>query len=169
MAGRAADGARAVIDFAPVRPATRDDLHYLRASGLAQARLQLAMLSGNRRRALREIDRLIEIDRQLACIAGSQCPDASTFAAGPIEAHLGRQRQAIATEKLALTAAIEFPRLPRPAEPGELVLEEEQAIAVVEDSAFGRRLARIGLWGFGAAAAALAAAGLAIGLPLLGP
>ncbi|HEU4650316.1 MAG TPA: hypothetical protein VFS49_02775, partial [Croceibacterium sp.] len=42
----------------------RVDLHYLRASGLAQMRLQLAVLSGNRRRALEQIDRLVDIDKQ---------------------------------------------------------------------------------------------------------
>jgi outer membrane protein TolC len=48
---------------------TRPELAWMRASGLAQARLQLAVLAGNRRRALEQIDRLIGIDRQLERLA----------------------------------------------------------------------------------------------------
>jgi hypothetical protein len=70
----------------------------MRASGLAQARLQLAVLSGNRRRALEQIDRLLGIDRQLERIARGE----STPAPGAIEADLAEQRLAIASEKLAL-------------------------------------------------------------------
>ena len=60
----------AVVDGASLRQPkdskpSRLDLQFLRASGLAQARLQLAVLSGNRRRALEQIERLIGIDRLL--------------------------------------------------------------------------------------------------------
>ena len=44
---------------APSGLTRRPDLEWLRASALAQARLQLAVLSGNRRRALEQIDRLV--------------------------------------------------------------------------------------------------------------
>ena len=88
-------------------PEIRPELGWLRASGLAQARLQLAVLSGNRRRALEQIDRLIGIDRQLERLAhGERAP-----AEAALEAELAEQRLAIASEKLALTSGIELPRL----------------------------------------------------------
>jgi hypothetical protein len=92
----------------PAAPA-RLDLHYLRASGLAQARLQLAVLSGNRRRALEQIDRLVMIDKQLERVS-----EGLVAIAPPSEAlddELDRERLAIASEKLALTSGIELPRL----------------------------------------------------------
>ena len=46
-------------------PSHRPDLQFVRASGLAQARLQVAVLSGNRRRALEQIDKLVAIDKEL--------------------------------------------------------------------------------------------------------
>jgi hypothetical protein len=113
------------------------DLSYLRASGLAQMRLQLAVLSGNRRGALREIDRLVEIDRELEALSAEDrgLPGAALIA------QLDQQRQAIATEKLALMAAIEFPRV-APAERAaeEDAPEQEEHFEVVEDTEFGRRL-----------------------------
>ena len=122
------------------------DIGYIRASGLAQVRLQLAVLSGNRRGALRELDRLVEIDRQLEVLAmegagRGDLPGASLIA------QLDEQREAIASEKLALMAAIEFPRL-APAEraPEELESAEEPEVVVVEDTEFGPRLGRILLW-----------------------
>ena len=117
-----------------------------RASGLAQVRLQLAVLSGNRRGALRELDRLVEIDRQLEVLA-MEGPDRDALPGASLVAQLDEQREAIASEKLALMAAIEFPRL-APAEraPEELDDQEEAEIVVVEDTEFGRKLGRILMW-----------------------
>ncbi len=150
------------FDSAPPRPDALD-LTYVRASGLAQMRLQLAVLSGNRRGALREIDRLVEIDRELEALTvqgrHSGLPGAR------LVAQLDEQRQAIATEKLALMAAIEFPRV-APAERAadETVIPDEGELAVVEDAAFGRRL----LYGLAGLLAVIAfGTALAFGLPLL--
>jgi len=148
---------RTTYDFGALPPSSSFDLDHVRASGLAQVRLQLAVLSGNRRGALRELDRLVELDRQLEAGATSrEWPGAS------LKAHLEEQREAIASEKLALMAAVEFPRL-APAERAAEVAPEEQEIAVVEDTEFGRKL----LYGL-AGLLALIAAGtaLAFGLPL---
>ena len=151
-------------DFA-CRPATPEGLQFVRASGLAQARLQLAILSGDRRRALCEIDRLVEIDRELAHFVEHGAPVSGSEISGvPIDAHLARQRRAIATEKLALGAAMEFPRLPSLRESEELLLDEANEIVAIEDEGFPRRLVLAAIWlvalvAFGAA--------LAIGLPRL--
>lgn len=121
------------------------DIGYIRASGLAQVRLQLAVLSGNRRGALRELDRLVEIDRQLEVLAmegagRGDLPGASLIA------QLDEQREAIASEKLALMAAIEFPTLA----PAERMTEEldtaEDEFVVIEDTEFGRKLGRALAW-----------------------
>lgn len=154
---------RMTYDFDMVPRPQSVDVGYLRASGLAQMRLQLAVLSGNRRGALRELDRLVEIDRELEALAmeggGSILPGASLIA------QLDEQRQAIATEKLALMAAIEFPRVApaeRSAEEAECAEEEE--IEVVEDTHFGRRLL---YWLAGLLAVIVLGTALAFGLPLL--
>lgn len=154
---------RMTYEFDTVPRPQSVDLGYLRASGLAQMRLQLAVLSGNRRGALRELDRLVEIDRELEALAieggHSSLPGASLIA------QLDEQRQAIATEKLALMAAIEFPRV-APAERSNEEAEpaDEEAIEVIEDTDFGRRL----LYGFIAMLAVIAVGtALAFGLPLL--
>jgi hypothetical protein len=115
------------------------DLSYLRASGLAQMRLQLAVLSGNRRGALREIDRLVEIDRELEALSADDRSPAELPGAALI-AQLDQQRQAIATEKLALMAAIEFPRIAPAERAAEEPAPEEEHFEVVEDTEFGRRL-----------------------------
>jgi hypothetical protein len=149
------------FDTTPV-PSKSVDLSYLRASGLAQMRLQLAVLSGNRRGALREIDRLVEIDRELESLAVRGNP---TMPGASLIAQLDEQRQAIATEKLALMAAIEFPRL-APAErvEEELVAGDEEELTVVEDADFGRRL----FLGFAGVLMVIAVGtALAFGLPLI--
>lgn len=137
---------RTTYDFNMAPPAAGTvDLGYVRASGLAQVRLQLAVLSGNRRGALREVDRLVEIDRQLealACADGK--PDPLPGAA--LIAQLDEQRQAIATEKLALMAAIEFPRLAPAERVEEADLAEDGDIVVIEDAEFGPRLVRVLAW-----------------------
>jgi hypothetical protein len=136
------------------------DLNYLRASGLAQVRLQLAVLSGNRRAVLRELDRLVEFDRQLE--TGEVLDE---WRSG-LKAHLEEQRQAIASEKLALMAAVEFPRL-APVEriPEEVAAPEEEELAVVvEDTEFSGKLVRV----FAVLLAVIAVGtALAFGLPLL--
>ena len=153
---------RAIFDFDTCPPLPADGLQYVRASALAQARLQLAILSGNRGRALREIDRLVEIDRQLARIAGPERAACQGLSSAELEASLARQQSAIASEKLALLAGVEFPRLPQR---GELELEEvgEEAV-VVEDTTTGRRLAFAGFW---LAALIILGTALTIAIPAL--
>jgi len=131
----------------PAQPA-RLDLHYLRASGLAQARLQLAVLSGNRRRALEQIDRLVDIDKQLELMAGGLVGIAPSE--DQLEADLADQRLAIATEKLALTSGIELPRL-EPAFGAGMgaVLGPAEEVEIVEDHAVRNRLFHILLWSAG--------------------
>jgi len=157
--GSAALRHRTTYDFGALPPANALDMDYVRASGLAQLRLQLAVLSGNRRGALRELDRLVEFDRQLE--AGTACD----LRGVSLKAHLDEQREAIALEKMALMAAVEFPRLA----PAERVVEELDAspveeIAVVQDTQFGRKVAYV----FAALLAViLLGTALAFALPLL--
>ena len=137
----------------------RPELNLMRASGLAQARLQLAVLSGNRRRALEQVDRLVGIDQQLERLAkGEGGPDA-----GELEAELADQRLAIASEKLALTSAVNLPRLEPAFGAGmSAVIAPEEPVEIVEDETLKGHFVRAGLWagGFvvlcaGAAVAAL--------------
>jgi hypothetical protein len=149
---------RMTYDFGAMPPSNSINLDYVRASGLAQVRLQLAVLSGNRRGALRELDRLVELDRQIE--AGGAFGE---WRGADVKVYLEEQREAIASEKLALMAAVEFPRLP----PAERIAElppEEGAITVVEDTEFGRKLI-VGLAGVLVVIAIGTA--LAFGLPLL--
>jgi hypothetical protein len=136
---------RMTYQFDSVPPSGSLDLNYLRASGLAQMRLQLAVLSGNRRGALRELDRLVEIDRELESLAvrgghGGALPGAALMA------ELDEQRQAIASEKLALMAAVEFPRLAAVERIEEVGPTDDLEPLVVEDAEFGSRLARVLAW-----------------------
>lgn len=91
------------VDLPRTSDGHRADLDYVRASGIAQARLQVAVLAGNRHRVLEQIDRLVAIDSQLARLADGRsvppCGDLDT------------ERLALASEKLALTAGVELPRL----------------------------------------------------------
>lgn len=153
--------------FAGFAPAPRPDpasLQFVRAVGLAQTRLQLAVLSGNRRRALREIDRLLEIDRQLERLARAGEADSARVSGEEIEAHLASQKLAIAGEKLALTAAITLPTLAPPGETAGAEATDPAELGVVEDDALGGRLARTGPW---LAAIAVAVGALAFAVPLL--
>lgn len=123
-------------------------LQFLRASGLAQARLQLAVLSGNRRRALEQIDRLVAIDKQLERMAqgrGGPEPDPQHLAGD-----LADQRLAIASEKLALTSVIEMPRL-EPAFGAGMgtALGPDEEVEIVEDEVLAGRFARVLLWASG--------------------
>lgn len=132
-------------------PSVKDrlGLQYLRASGLAQARLQLAVLSGNRRRALEQIDRLVAIDRQLQHVAEGTIAIASP--PETLEAELADQRLAIASEKLALTSGIELPRL-EPALVAGMVAtlspdEPVEIVEIVEDEVLRKWLGRLLLIG----------------------
>jgi hypothetical protein len=125
---------------------SRPDLAWMRASGLAQARLQLAVLAGNRRRALEQIDRLIGIDRQLERLARGE----STPAPAVIETDLAEQRLAIASEKLALASAIELPRLGPAFGAGMgAVLAPEEPVEIVEDEVLRDQFTRFALWASG--------------------
>jgi hypothetical protein len=125
---------------------TRPELAWMRASGLAQARLQLAVLAGNRRRALEQIDRLIGIDRQLERLARGE----STPAPSAIESDLAEQRLAIASEKLALTSEIKLPRL-EPAFGAGMgaALAPDEEVEIVENEALRGHLTRLALWASG--------------------
>src|SRR5690606_7601765 len=142
----------AVADGNPLHrspaPPLRLDLHYLRASGLAQARLQLAVLSGNRHRALEQIDRLVAIDRRLEQVAEGLLPIAPPSEA--LERELADERLAIASEKLALTSGIELPRL-EPAFGAGMgaALTPDAPVEIVEDEALKGRLFHLMLWGAG--------------------
>lgn len=112
--------------------APRLDLHYLRASGLAQARLQLAVLSGNRHRALEQIDRLVMIDKQLERV--SEGLVAITPPPEALDDELDRERLAIASEKLALTSGIELPRLEPAFGAGmAAAIAPEESVEIVEE------------------------------------
>nr|WP_166180125.1 hypothetical protein [Altererythrobacter segetis] len=156
--GGAAARQRTTYDFGALPRSNTIDLDYVRASGLAQVRLQLAVLSGNRRGALRELDRLVEIDRQIE--AGQLFGEGQN--AG-LKAHLEEQREAIASEKLVLMAAVEFPRL-SPTERSAEIPQEEGELGVVEDTEFARKL----LYGLAGVLTVIAiGTALAFGVPLL--
>jgi hypothetical protein len=124
----------------------RPDLSWLRASALAQARLQLAVLSGNRRRALEQIDRLVGIDRQLERLARGE----TTPAVEALATDLADQRLAIASEKLALTSGVELPRL-EPAFGAGMgaALDPDEEVEIVEHEALKSRLVQALLWATG--------------------
>jgi hypothetical protein len=109
----------------------------VRASGLAQARLQVAVLSGNRRRALEQIDRLVDIDKQLERLTGGG-------------GDLADQRLALASEKLALTSEISLPRL-EPAFGAGMspVLELHEEVEIVEEATIRAWALRLLLWAAG--------------------
>lgn len=145
-AGDGASAFRFSMDGAEPAREHRPELQYVRASGLAQARLQLAVLSGNRRRALEQIDRLVTIDQQLERLAlGNAAVDGED-----IEVDLLDQRLAIASEKLVLTSGVELPRL-EPAFGAGMgaAIGPAEEIEIVEDETLKSRLFHILLWGFG--------------------
>ena len=139
----------AIDSLTPLRAGIhRLDLQFLRASGLAQARLQLAVLSGNRRRALEQIDRLVMIDKQLERMApgrGDPVPDPQH-----LDGDLADQRLAIASEKLALTSQVSLPRL----EPafgagmGALLAPDEE-VEIVEEEVLASKFSQVLLWASG--------------------
>ena len=138
----------ATFDFDTRASFDPNGLLYVRASGLAQARLQLAILAGNRRRALREIDRLVEIDRHLARLGQPGEADAADMSAEKMAEHLARQQCAIASEKLALLAGTEFRRGPGLPERAVPQLDDEEPM-IIEDTTFSRKRALAGFWRVG--------------------
>ena len=149
------------LHYQPKSPPPRLDLQIVRASGLAQARLQLAVLSGNRRRALEQIDRLVAIDKQLERLAlgrDGPVPDPAHLAGD-----LADQRLAIASEKLALTSQVSLPRL-EPAFGAGMgtVLAADEEVEIVEEHVLASGFTRVLVWAsgllvlsFGIAAAAV--------------
>ena len=87
-----------------------------------------------------------QIDRQLARISACGSPDADAMSGENLETHLASQQRAIATEKFALMAAVELPRLSDRQDSGEFLLGEEYEMPVVEEVTLGRRLRLIGIW-----------------------
>ena len=153
----------AIDNLTPFRAAGlhRLDLQFLRASGLAQARLQLAVLSGNRRRALEQIDRLVAIDKQLERLAdgrGGPVPDPQH-----LEGDLADQRLAIASEKLALTSQVTLPRL-EPAFGAGMgaALAPHEEVEIVEDEALASGFAKVLMWASGLLVLSLGVAAAAV-------
>ena len=152
----------AIDNLMPFRAgAQRLDLQFLRASGLAQARLQLAVLSGNRRRALEQIDRLVAIDKQLERLVqgrGGPVPDPQH-----LEGDLADQRLAIASEKLALTSQVTLPRL-EPAFGAGMgaALAPHEEVEIVEDEALASRFAKVLMWASGLLVLSLGVAAAAV-------
>lgn len=146
----------------PPERGQRLDLHYFRATALAQVRLQLAVLSGNRRRALEQIDRLVSLDKELERIADGTLAIAPPLE--PLAEELADQRLAIAAEKLALTADIQLPRL-EPAFGAGMgaALGADEEIEIVEAETLKSSLTRLAFWasGFLVLCAGVAAAAVA--------
>ena len=151
------------ISLTRVEPEARErlPLQFLRASGLAQARLQLAVLSGNRRRALEQIDRLVAIDKQLERLAdgrGGPVPDPQH-----LEGDLADQRLAIASEKLALTSQVTLPRL-EPAFGAGMgaALAPHEEVEIVEDEVLASGFAKVLMWASGLLVLSLGVAAAAV-------
>src|SRR5690606_20312593 len=107
----------------------RFDLQVVRASALAQARLQLAVLSGNRRRVLGRIGRLLAMDKQVDVLARGNAGADLESAYGDRTDH----RWAIASEKLVGTSKISLPRLEPAFGAGvtSAVVAEEEEVEIV--------------------------------------
>lgn len=144
MATQPAFASRLFTFHADTEP--RPEFDWMRASALAQTRLQIAVLAGNRRRALEQIDRLVGIDRQLERLARGE----SVPAADALAAELADQRLAIASEKMALTSGIDLPRL-EPAFGAGMgsMLAPDEEVEIVEDVALKNRLFHVLLWAAG--------------------
>jgi hypothetical protein len=140
----------------------RLDLHYVRATALAQVRLQLAVLSGNRRRALEQIDRLVSLDKELERLSDGTLAIAPPLE--PLAVELADERLAIAAEKLALTGGTHLPRL-EPAFGAGMgaALAPGEEVEIVEAETLKGTLTRLALWasGFLVLCAGVAAAAVA--------
>ena len=149
------------ISMTRPEPKTALPLQFLRASGLAQARLQLAVLSGNRRRALEQIDRLVAIDKQLERLVHGRpgpVPDPQH-----LEGDLADQRLAIASEKLALTSQVALPRL-EPAFGAGMgaALDPYEEVEIVEDEVLASKFSKLLLWASGLLVLSLGVAAAAV-------
>jgi hypothetical protein len=161
-----AEGGVSIFRFAQAsdRPerAPRLDLHYVRATALAQVRLQLAVLSGNRRRALEQIDRLVSLDKELERLSNGTLAIAPPLE--PLADELADERLAIAAEKLALTSGTHLPRL-EPAFGAGMgaALAAHEEVEIVEAETLEGSLKRLALWasGFLVLCAGVAAAAVA--------
>jgi hypothetical protein len=89
-------------------------LQLVRASNLTMTRLQLALQSGDRRRAMMAMDGLMDIDAEIEGFVSDLAPapgeDAHWQA---LAGYLENQKAAIAVEKHALTGMAQRPDLPR--------------------------------------------------------
>lgn len=136
------------ISMTRPEPKTALPLQFLRASGLAQARLQLAVLAGNRRRALEQLDKLVEIDRAIERYSDGVVAVVPPL--GQVVSDLADQRLAIASEKLALISVVELPRL-EPAFGAGMgtALAAHEEVEIVEDEVLASRFTRVLLWASG--------------------
>ncbi|ALJ13724.1 hypothetical protein [Sphingopyxis macrogoltabida] len=114
-----AAGARPAV---PVDPANPDaagmfwGLQYCRAGMLSLTRLELAMESGDRQRIIEAIDRLHALDGEIErTVAALPVPAAPDPARAAIEEYLGREKMAVAFEKLVLASGISGPGIASPA------------------------------------------------------
>lgn len=115
----------------------RAELQVMRASGLAQARLQIAVLAGNRRRALEQIDRLVAIDKLIERLSAGR-HDAGL---DTLEADLRDERLALASEKLVLTSEIAMPRLEPAFGAGfTQVVAPEEPVEIIDPDTVNRAL-----------------------------
>jgi C4-dicarboxylate-specific signal transduction histidine kinase len=145
------------------------DLQFVRASALAQTRLQLAVLSGNRRKALEQIDRLVAIDTELERAIEQRTgqlaepPPLTAEASNDLTGDLADQRLAIASEKLALMSEITLPRL-EPAFGGGMgaALAPDEDVEIVEHDRLAGGLKRVAWWAAGFLLLCLVVAALAV-------
>lgn len=81
-------------------------LQMIRASTLAQTRLHLAALSGDRQQVLKELDRLMEIDRGLDDLLQAMGRSTKNPELRQLGADLAEEMQALISDRLVLTAGI---------------------------------------------------------------
>lgn len=87
-------------------------LQLVRAGNLATARLQLALSSGDRRHAMRVMDRILDIDAEIGTLVTKlPIPSSALRDLQAVKGHLGEQKIAIAFEKLALASEVTGPDL----------------------------------------------------------
>ncbi len=99
-------------------PSTSDlllGLQFCRANALSLTRLQLALASGDRQRALEALDKLHALDAEIEhLVQRLPSPDGAELEWRAINKHLGEQKLAIAFEKLALVSEISGPDMAAP-------------------------------------------------------
>lgn len=90
-------------------------LQYCRASTLSLTRLELALESGDRQRIIEAMDRLHALDGEMERkIASLPAPAGQDPERDAINQHLGREKMAVAFEKLVLASGISGPGLASP-------------------------------------------------------